>query len=154
MGSLLQRASVLAAALACITVNAYAEGPDKSEVRAFLDSVREFGQPGLQSDAGLLVYPADPRISSAPAQIVSVPYTGPTYVTNHVQSARRQATAPLWAYPPRVARNGGPSLAVQMQLQSQVVRPGNGGPSQALLMQHQQAMGTASVGRPNNWVQR
>ena len=93
MSTLLQRASLLAAALALVTVRAHA-GPNN----AFLDTVREFADPAYsQSDAGLLIVPdAGPVVAPAPAQpeIVYVPYAEPVYVgepvTNYVYAAPRR----------------------------------------------------------------
>jgi hypothetical protein len=103
MSTLLQRASVLAAALACIggPVTAQADGNS-----AFLDTVREFADPAYsQTDAGLLIYPTDPAdpVPSAAAQPeivyvpvaepVYVPYAEPVYVTNHVRTAPYSSNA-------------------------------------------------------------
>lgn len=123
---------------------------------AFMDTVQVFGQPAaaaayLQTDVGLLVYPTSP-IADTPteSQAVYVPYNEPTYVTNYVYVAPHRYTAWIPAYSPRavIQNNGGPSLARQMQLRSQVVTRGNGMSSPAVQMQHQQASTPRLAPRP------
>ena len=168
MSSRLQRASVLAAALACIAgpVSAQA-GPEDGwlssalelvsfpqqlapqrpspQVAAFMANVKEFAQPGLQGDAGLLIYPTDSRSppSALPQpQIAYEPDPQPAYVRSYFRVAPRRLAAPVFTYySTPIGRNGPPSLAVQMQRQSQVVTRGNGEPSQAVRMQQQQLAG-------------
>ena len=167
----LQRASVLAAALACVAgpVSAQA-GPEDGwlssalelvsppqqlapqrpspQVAAFLATVKEFAQPGLQSDAGLLIYPTDSRSppSALPQpQVAYEPDPQPAYVRSYFRVAPRRLAAPVFTYSTPIGRNGPPSLAVQMQRQSQVVTRGNGEPSQAVRMQQQQQSGSGGA---------
>lgn len=163
-----KRASLLAAAIACLGGPAYAQMGSVDS--AWYDSVPSFVRfpespplelqtdagllvypsdpviattlPEPPADKGLLVYPSDPGISVAPSgpEVVYVPYDVPYVVTNdvYVASHRYPARMPTYSLHAGAPSNGGPSLARQMQLRSQVVTRGNGGPSPALQMQRQQ----------------